>query len=387
MRYEKVQIKKCVSKIDKWNPGKELPEGKFTYIDLSSIDKDEKVLNENIPEIYGKEAPSRARQKIRAGDILVSTVRPNLNGVAVLKQNYTQPTASTGYCILRPNDRINRNYLFYWLTSKHFVRDMVSKASGANYPAVSDKIIKESKIPLPPLPVQTRIARALDLADRHRRLLREELAAYDKLGESLFLEMFGDIREYEKQKLKLVTSFIDYRGQSPPKSEAGIPLLTAKNVKKGYLSISPEEYLLESEYENWMTRGYPKPNDVLFTTEAPLGNVCLLPIYEKVAIAQRIICIQPGPKLVSEYILYLIESVYFKFELTKRATGSTAKGIRSKELAKIPIPLPPLSLQTQFAARIQKLNALKAQTQATLAEADDLFNGLLQQAFRGELFG
>ena len=70
--------------------------------------------------------------------------------------------------------------------------------------------------------------------------------------------------------------FIDYRGKTPNKISKGIRLLTAKNVRPGYLKISPEEFMSEDEYLNWMTRGFPKKGDILFTTEAPLGNVCQL---------------------------------------------------------------------------------------------------------------
>jgi type I restriction enzyme S subunit len=70
--------------------------------------------------------------------------------------------------------------------------------------------------------------------------------------------------------------FIDYRGKTPKKVDSGIPLITAKNVRFGYINREPYEYLTESEYESWMTRGFPRVGDILFTTEAPLGMLQLL---------------------------------------------------------------------------------------------------------------
>jgi len=185
--------------------------------------------------------------------------------------------------------------------------------------------------------------------------------------------------------MKDAVNFIDYRGKSPNKVDSGIPLLTAKNIKVGYISEEPREYIPVEEYEEWMVRGFPKTDNILFTTEAPLGQAALLPHYEKVAIAQRLICFQPNESLDPNYLLHTILSPLFQAELNRRATGSTAKGIRSKELAKIEIPIPPLHVQKEFNKRVQAIKAQKEQAQASLAQAEDLFNSLLQRAFKGEL--
>ena len=85
---------------------------------------------------------------------------------------------------------------------------------------------------------------------------------------------------------------IDYRGRTPKKTDAGVKLITAKNVKLGYLQEKPEEFIAEDNYEVWMRRGIPNFGDVIFTTEAPLANVAQSNTYDKVAFAQRTIVIQ-----------------------------------------------------------------------------------------------
>jgi type I restriction enzyme S subunit len=161
MSFESAGIKNHVSKIKTWNPVTEIPDESFSYIDLSSVDKDaKKIDDQKVPILLGKEAPSRARQIVESSDVLVSTVRPNLNGVALLNGDYRYGTASTGYCILRTKPSLSSKYLFYWVQTKTFVADMVKKATGANYPAVSDRIIKDSKIPLPHLPRSKRLRRS-----------------------------------------------------------------------------------------------------------------------------------------------------------------------------------------------------------------------------------
>tara|TARA_R110002050_G_scaffold200755_2_gene335774 strand:- start:1182 stop:2285 length:1104 start_codon:yes stop_codon:yes gene_type:complete len=238
---------------------------------------------------------------------------------------------------------------------------------------------------IPPLNQQKKIAAILDAADAYRQKTKALIDKYDQLSQSLFLEMFGDIRQFPRKALKECTSFIDYRGKSPNKSESGIPLLTAKNVKPGYISPEPREFIPEDDYVSWMVRGFPKTGDVLFTTEAPLGQAAILPKYDKVAIAQRLICLQPDESLNPTFLLHTILSLYFQHELNKRSTGSTAKGIRSKELAKIEIPIPPIKTQSDFARHIYSIDEQKKYVDDNYKKSENLFNSLLQKAFKGEL--
>ena len=120
-------------------------------------------------------------------------------------------------------------------------------------------------------------------------------------------------------------------------------------MKQGYLNYDPEEFIDEEQYDAWMSRGYPKLGDVLFTTEAPMGNAALWPDSdEKIAIAQRIICIRLDERIEPEYFLWLILSDWFRLKLNRLATGSTAKGIKSSSLKKIEIPIPPRIKQEAF---------------------------------------
>ena len=181
-----------VDPVSSWTPDRDDPDGVFTYVDLSAVDQDAKVVS-GARELACAEAPSRARQLIRAGDVLVSTVRPNLNGVALVPPELDGATASTGFCVLRPRvNQLDTRFLYQWVKSPRFVSDMVRKATGASYPAVSDRIVCESKLPFPPLPEQRRIAEILDKADALRAKRRAALAQLDTLTQSIFLDMFGD---------------------------------------------------------------------------------------------------------------------------------------------------------------------------------------------------
>lgn len=175
--------------------------------------------------------------------------------------------------------------------------------------------------------------------------------------------------------------FIDCRGKSPNKASSGIPLLTAKNVKKGFISVDPKEFLSVESYDDWIKRGIPAEGDLLFTTEAPLGNVALLPKYEKVVVAQRVISLSPKIPLETSFYKWWMLSQYFQKELDRRSTGSTAKGIRSKELAKIQIPLPPLAQQKKIAAILDAADAYRQKTKALIAKYDELSQSLFLDMF------
>jgi type I restriction enzyme, S subunit len=159
-------------------------------------------------------------------------------------------------------------------------------------------------------------------------------------------------------RLGNLAKFIDYRGRTPKKIESGIPLITAKNVRFGYISREPKEYISEGEYENWMTRGLPKINDILFTTEAPLGNAALVDIEEKFALAQRVICFQFHEPRIAFFLRIILISPTFQRQLIEKATGMTATGIKAAKLKEIPVLLPPLPEQYRIVAKVDELMAL-----------------------------
>ncbi|HBO3046078.1 TPA: restriction endonuclease subunit S, partial [Pseudomonas aeruginosa] len=236
-----------------------------------------------------------------------------------------------------------------------------------------------------------RIAAILDKADAIRRKRQQTIQLADDFLRAVFLDMFGDLVTTSgyagSQKYQLIdlVDYIDYRGKTPEKSESGVPLITAKNVKSGYVDDEPREYIPEENYDAWMTRGFPRKNDVLFTTEAPLGNVALLGEYEKVAIGQRLVALRSKGKVTHEYLLFLLLHPFIQDLIYARSSGSTVKGIRTKELYSIELPVADIQRQKEFSAIYWKSTSL-TKNQECAYEVDVLnFNALSQKAFRGEL--
>lgn len=171
------------------------------------------------------------------------------------------------------------------------------------------------------------------------------------------------------QSFENVFLFIDYRGNTPPKTSDGIPLITAKNVRMGYLAREPREFISEATFQKWMTRGLPKVGDLFFTTEAPLGNICQNNIEEPFAIAQRLICFQPYGDVDTRFFMLAIMSRSMQQMLDDHATGMTARGIKAAKLKPLPLPVPPADEQHRIVVKVDELMALCDQLKSRLADA------------------
>lgn len=192
--FEEVEINKGILKTENKNPEKEFPEDYFDYIDIASIDSKTKKIIET-KKILGKDAPSRAKQLIKMNDILVSTVRPNLNAVSLVSNKLNNQICSTGYCILRADNKIFiPEYLFFTSQTYSFVNSLVNKTKGANYPAVSNKNIKSLKIPLPPLHLQQTFASIVKQVEKIKEAQKKSKKEIDDLFNALMQKAFrGEI--------------------------------------------------------------------------------------------------------------------------------------------------------------------------------------------------
>ncbi len=153
-----------------------------------------------------------------------------------------------------------------------------------------------------------------------------------------------------------IDKLIDYRGKTPVKTLEGIPLITAKVIKNGRIE-TPNEFIAEDEYENWMKRGIPEFGDVVLTTEAPLGEVAQINTNQKIALAQRVITLRGKKNIIdSTYLKYFLFSSLGQSNLKARETGSTVTGIKQSELRKVEILAPDFYTQTQIAQILSSLD-------------------------------
>ena len=277
---------------------------------------------------------------------------------------------------------IDKFFIKYAVTSK--LAAMAEQVHGATMKHIVKKDFDNTQIPYPPLSTQLAIVSELDKINELIRLKKEQLKDFYNLAQSLFYEMLGDPVENEKgwevKKLGEIYTFIDYRGKTPTKIKSGIPLITAKNVKRGFLDYTIAEYISPQDFLQRQSRGIAQKGDLLFTTEAPLGNVAIANI-SVFSTGQRLIALQQKCELENRYVMFHMLTDYFQDVLKKHATGSTAQGIQAAKLKHIPIPLPPLSLQRLFAQRIEQIEREKSEVQKSIQDLETLLASRMQYWF------
>ena len=157
-------------------------------------------------------------------------------------------------------------------------------------------------------------------------------------------------------ELNQLFDFVDYRGKTPHKISEGVFLITASNIKQGFMDYTRKEYISEQEYAERMSRGITKKGDLLFTTEAPMGNAALCDL-DKCSCGQRIITFQEYEKetVLPALFMYFILSPQFQKQLLDNCTGTTAKGIKADKLKHFKLPLPPLAEQKRIVAKLEEL--------------------------------
>lgn len=191
-------------------------------------------------------------------------------------------------------------------------------------------------------------------------------------------------------RLNQIYNFIDYRGATPNKISSGVPLITAKNVKSGYIDYTIDEYISEEEYWDRQQRGTSRLGDVLFTTEAPLGNAAIADI-EKFSAGQRLITFQHYGSCVlnNHTFLYFILSDFFQDQLHTRKTGSTVAGIKASILKTLLLPVPPIAEQDIIGAKCENLLALIEEItnskQSIISAISKTKAKILDLAIRGQL--
>ncbi len=309
-----------------------------------------------IQKVSEEVAKSHKLKKYSAGSILFAK-----SGMSCMK-GYVYQLKNDSYvvshlAIVKPKED-SSDYIEYCL--RHIKPNTLVKDEA--YPSISLQDISNLQIPLPPLEKQKHIANVLDKCTILIAKYKQMLAKYDTLIKSRFIEMFGNIQKYNKEPFKNCSLFIDYRGHTPEVTEQGsIRMVNAKSVGKGFFKYV-NEYVTEEIYDSWMHRGFPKPNDVLFVTEGhTFGNTCQVPAnMNKFALGQRVITIRGNENKLNNFFLnaYMQTDDFYK-DINKYKTGGTAQGIRSKDLLKVEIPLPPLMLQNNFASFVQQIDKSK----------------------------
>lgn len=385
-------IAAVVRPVNKVDPAKRWPMGSFTYVDIGAIDQSKKVVT-GASKIPSDEAPSRARQLVEAGDVLVSTVRPNLNAVAQVSDDLDGAIASTGFAVLRPDTKfLSSRYLLHWVRGERFISELTRLATGASYPAVTDQIVKRSTIPLPPIEEQRRIAAILDHADGLRIKRHQSLALLNDLVESVFLEVFGDPVSNPKAWISrplgelLTSQQYGHRFYNEAYSAEGTRIVRITDLNDaGEIDFSemPRMAVTEQELQKYALRA----GDLIFARSgATVGKTGLIREGDPVCIAGAyFITMRFDDVLEPEYAKAVFSSPSVRALIAKRSRQAAQQNFSGPALRRLTVPVPPLELQHQYAGIVKTVRNKKALYCSSSEQLDELFASLRQRAFSGSL--
>jgi len=364
------------------------PNDVIRYIDISSIDNINQCLTGTI-SFKMLDAPSRAQQKVEYGDILISTVRPNLRNIAIVNDDATNLVASSGFCVLRINDAALRRYIFYYVVSNKFTAYLEKLTNGANYPAVKETDVRKALIPIPPKPTQLSIVSELDKLNELIRIKKEQLKDYDTLAQSIFYEMFGDPVENEKgwEVKELIETVIpeckiSYGIVQPGEHvEDGVPIVRPVDMLQTFISKDGLKKTTK-EISNSYNRTILTGKELLICVRGTTGVVSLVDESLKGANVTRGI----APLLFSMdverwFMYYQIKTPSVRGVISSLTRGIALKQINMSDLRKIQVILPPLPLQHSFAQKIEQIEQQKAAIQKTITDLETLLAARMQYWF------
>jgi type I restriction enzyme, S subunit len=341
-------------------------------------------LHDSVEKITDLGFKSCSTAMLPTGSLLLSSRAP----IGLLAINTIPVCTNQGFKNLVPSDEIHIEYLYYYL--KHNIKALQARGNGATFKELPKTSVENFPVLLPfHLDDQKRIAQLLGKVEGLITQRKQSLQQLDDLLKSVFLEMFlTDLKDEDKYKtITKACDFIDYRGKTPPRVADGIPLINAKCVRRGYFNSERLDFVSDETYKKAMVRGFPKANDVLFTTEgATFGYTCRIPMgFDKFSVGQRLITMVCKDGYQPEVLEFVLNNQYIQKKLSNRLSGSAALGIRAAELVKVAIPFPSPAPQLQFTAIVNKVEGIKSHYQQSLTELENLYGALSQKAFKGEL--
>ena len=287
---------------------------------------------------------------LKENDLLIS-LTGNVGRVGLMPKELLPAGLNqrVGCLRIKDIDNISIKYLYQYLNSDKFENECINNSNGIAQKNLSTEWLKDYIITVPSIEDQKKITNKLENIQKITKTKKEQIKELDELIKSQFVEMFG-LDKYEQLPLSDCSNFIDYRGHTPEVSNIGdIRMINAKSVGKGVFKYI-DEYVTEE--------------------------------LKKFALGQRVITIQGNEMLNNVYLSTYMQLDEFMNKINQYKTGGTAQGIRSKDLAKITIPIPPIKLQNKFAEFVKQIDKQKFEIQKSLEKMQ-----LLQKSMMNKYFG
>ncbi len=357
-------------------------QGFHKWISIADISKSEKYISET-KECLSDEAITSSGIKSIPKDTLIMSFKLSIGKTAITSDEMYSNEAIMAFL---PNGKCetDNSFLYHLFSNKDWSEGSNKAVKGITLNKAS---LSEAKIPLPPLEEQKHIAAVLDkctaLIAKHKHMLEK----YDTLIKSRFIEMFGDNpienQKWNIEKLKDVCYLItDGTHKTPNYQTSGIKFISAKNIKKGKIDLSDTKFITEEEYQIIQKRCQIEKGDVLLTKSGSLGDTAIIDFTSPVGLFESLAVL----KYKREKINGIFLQELLKMNCTQKQFNNGVKGIAIKHLhlniiATVIIPVPPLSLQNDFATFVQQIDKSKFAVQKSLEKAETLYKSLMQEYF------
>ena len=373
------------------------PETLFQYIDISGVDATTKrILSAHT--ILGKDAPSRARQVVKANDILVATTRPNLNAVALVPTELDEEICSTGFCVLRPASEIDPLFIFFFVQTSDFVRLVSGEVRGMLYPAVTDSQVRAISIPLPPLSEQKRIAakvqELMKEVERGRTACEAQLEAARALPKAYLRQVFEseEAKKWERRRLGELFGVQQGVAMSPERREGRTPypFLRTLNVLWGRVDLSMLDKMDFTDEE--VSKLSLKPGDLLVCEGGEVGRTAIWRGEMDTCLYQNHIhrLRKLNDTIVPQFYMYWMQAAFQVFgSYSGEESKTTIPNLSGNRLKAFLFPFPPAQVQariaTELRAKMEEAEKLAASIEKELESIRALPQAILRKVFSGEL--
>jgi type I restriction enzyme S subunit len=330
----------------------------FYYIDISSVSEGRLILPAD--KAIFREAPSRARKVVHRGDVLMSTVRPNLKAFVYFNQTEDDCVASTGFAVLTARDQVDARFILHSILSDDVTAQIESLVVGSNYPAINPNAVRRLRIFAPPYPEQAKIAEILSTVDRAIEQTEKLIAKQQRIKGGLMQDLLtcgidehGNLRSEQTHKFKdsplgripvewavtelqKTSQVIDCLHRTPTFSDDGYPMVRVTDIKPGELSLLKCIRVSETVFGEFTCNHVPQTGDIVMSRVGTYGVSSFVSNELAFCIGQNTVIITGHrySRFLFEFLQTPVVRDYFELNLA----GSSQKTLSLKAIRETPIP-------------------------------------------------
>ena len=370
------------------------------YIDIESVSTGK--IN-NIKQMIFSQAPSRARRVVKKNDVIMSTVRPYLKAFVKVKSSLNNLVCSTGFAVLEVNEGVNSEFVYQSILSNYFIEQIKNKMVGSNYPAVNSDDVKESKLILPSIQEQEKIAEILSTVDEQIENTEKLIQKNQELKKGLMQQLLtkgighkefketelGEIpKEWEVKKIGEISDFCSngFVGTATPYySEKGTFYLMSNNVRENKIDTR-NMIKVNDKFVSLYPRSKIYKDDMLTVQSGHIGTSCVVTQEYDNCNCHALIITRFKKRFVdSNFISYYLNSDKGKDRLSSIFVGSTIKHINVKDLVKFFVPVPEIYEQRKIVSILSSLDGKIEQYRNKKEKLEEMKKGLMQQLLKGKI--